>query len=159
MLNDHNGCSDPNGPLVVSFSSNAGSTFKVCTVVKPGKYHKLSVLVLNKVRDAVFRAFLLPFVIAGSVGSVARKHKGRGLYDIPLGNDDTPFLFLHRFPQSAGFDEILGPGIESRQFAVLLLKPSGDEAEFHCVHNVRISVLLSTYHRSKGTGSNIVPVW
>ena len=113
MLNDHNGCSDPNGPLVVSFSSNAGSTFKVCTVVKPGKYHKLSVLVLNKVRDAVFRAFLLPLVIAGPVGSASGRHEEIELCDEPLGNHDTPFLFLHGFPQSASFNEILSPGVES----------------------------------------------
>ena len=77
----------------------------------------------------------------------------------PLSNSDATFLLLHRFPQSPGLDEILGPGIKSGQFAILVFKPSGDETKFHCMHGTRVSVLLSTYHRSKGTRSNIVPGW
>ena len=114
MLKDHKGCSDPNVALVVSLSSNVGSTFKVCTVVEPGKQHELPVLVLDKVRDTVFRTFLLPFIVAGPVGSAVRRHKKRGPNDKPLSDDNAPFLFLHRFPQSTGFDETLGPGVESR---------------------------------------------
>jgi len=114
---------------------------------------------LDKVRDAVFRTFLLPFIVAASVGLVSRRHKEREFGGRPLSDDDTSFLFLHGFPQSASFDEFLGLGIESRQFVVLVLKPSGDEAKFHCVHTIRISVLLSAYHRSKRTRGNIVPGW
>ena len=110
-------------------------------------------------RNTIFRAFLLPFVIAKPVGSVSGGHGGIELYDKPLGDDNTPFLFLHGFPQSASFDETLSPSVESRQFVILVLKPSGDEAEFHRMHNVRISLLLSTYNRSKGTRGNVVPGW
>lgn len=113
----------------------------------------------DKMRDAVFGAFLLPLVVAGSVGSVPGRHNERGIDSRPLSNDDTTFLFLHRFPQSASLNEVLSPSVKRRQFAILVFKPSGDETEFHCMHSVRVSALFSTYHRSKGTRSDIVSGW
>ena len=113
----------------------------------------------DKVRNTVFGTFLLPFIVAGPVGSASGGGEERELDDRPLGDDNAPFLFLHGFPQSASFDEILSPGVERRQFVILVLKPSGDEAEFHCMHNVRISLFLSTYNRSKGTRGDVVPGW